>query len=363
MSGKSRPRSRGRPVRRDRHRRSPATPFAGRSCPATPFAGRVARAALSGAGTLTPMTTPTAPNTPLRIGLLGTGPWARNTQAPALAAHPGVQLSGVWGRRPEAAAALAADHGAKAYTGETGIDELFAASDAVAFALPPDIQAPLAARAAAAGCHLLMDKPVATTVAGARAVAEAAELAGVASVVFCTLRFAAGTADWIAEQAALDGWFTARAQWLSALYAPGANNEYAASPWRAEKGGLWDVGPHVLSVLIPVLGEVTEVTAARGPLGTTHLVLRHTSGASSTVTLGLGAPLGAVGMELELRGERGVVALPRWDDAVGSFRAAVDALIDSVRTGVAHPCDVRFGLRLTELLARAEAGLGPVPAP
>lgn len=303
------------------------------------------------------MTTPTAPNTPLRIGLLGTGPWARNTQAPALADHPGVRLSGVWGRRPEAAEELASAHGAQAYSGEAGVDELFAASDAVAFALPPDIQAPLAVRAAAAGCHLLMDKPIATTVAGARELADAAERAGVASVVFCTLRFATETAQWITEQAAVDGWFTARAQWLGALYAPEAKSEYAASPWRREKGGLWDVGPHVLSVLIPVLGEVTELTAARGPADTTHLVLRHASGASSTVTLGLGAPVAAVGMEIELRGERGVVTMPDWGGAVGAFRSAVDALAESVRTGVAHPCDVRFGLRLTELLAEAEAGL------
>ncbi|MGW8887379.1 Gfo/Idh/MocA family protein [Streptomyces sp. NPDC055749] len=311
---------------------------------------------------MTTPTAPAAPNTPLRIGLLGTGPWARNTQAPALADHPGVELSGVWGRRPEPAEALAAAHATEAFTGEAGVDALFAASDAVAFALPPDIQAPLAARAAAAGCHLLMDKPIATTSAGAREIAEAAERAGVASVVFCTLRFATETADWIAEQAAVDGWFTARAQWLSAHNAPGSSSEYADSPWRREKGGLWDVGPHVLSVLIPVLGEVTELTAARGPADTTHLVLRHTSGASSTVTLGLSAPPAAAGMEIELRGERGVVALPKWGDAVGSFRAAVDALLDSVRTGAAHPCDVRFGLRLTELLARAEACLPSPPA-
>ncbi|MGC5362401.1 Gfo/Idh/MocA family protein [Streptomyces sp. DT24] len=299
---------------------------------------------------------------PLRVGLLGAGPWARNTQAPALATHPDVVLSGVWGRRPEAAAELATAHGTTAYTGEAGIDELFATSDAVAFALPPDVQAPLAARAAAAGCHLLLDKPIATTVAGAREVAEAAEQARVASVVFCTLRFAAETSGWIAEQASLDGWFTARAQWLGALYAPGTSSEYAASPWRREKGGLWDVGPHVLSVLVPILGEVTEVHSVRGPADTTHLVLRHDSGASSTVTLGLDAPLGAVGTEIEVRGERGVVTLPDWGDAVGSFQAAVDALIESVRTGVPHPCDVRFGLRLTEVLAEAEAGLAPRPA-
>ncbi|MEU3218056.1 Gfo/Idh/MocA family oxidoreductase [Streptomyces sp. NPDC006971] len=295
---------------------------------------------------------------PLRVGLVGTGPWARNTQAPALAAHPDVVLSGVWGRRPEAAEALAAAHGTTAYSDDTGLDELFGASDAIAFAVPPDVQARLAARAAATGRHLLLDKPVATSVAGAREVARAVEQSGVASVVFCTLRFAHATAAWIDEQAALDDWFTARAQWIGALYAPDTANEYAASPWRREKGGLWDVGPHVLSVLIPVLGDVTQLTAARGRADTTHLILRHTSGASSTVTLALGAPVGAVGTEIELRGEQGVVTLPRWSDAVGSFRAAVDALVDSARTGEPHPCDVRFGLRLTELLAEAEEQAG-----
>lgn len=194
------------------------------------------------------------------------------------------------GAPTQAANALAAAHGTKAYTGDAGVDELLAASDAVAFALPPDVQAPLAARAAAAGCHLLMDKPVATTVAGAREVAEAADRAQVASVVFCTLRFAEPTVAWIAEQAARGGWFTAHAEWIGALYAPGADSEYAASPWRRDKGGLWDVGPHALSILLPVLGDVTELTAVRGPADATHLILRHTSGASSTVTLALDAP-------------------------------------------------------------------------
>ncbi|MER5465273.1 Gfo/Idh/MocA family oxidoreductase [Streptomyces sp. NPDC002668] len=299
----------------------------------------------------------TKPAKQLRIGLLGTGPWAERTQAPALAAHPDVELAGVWGRRPEAAAALAAAHDTAAYSGDDGIDALFAACDAVAFALPPDVQAPLAARAAAAGCHLLLDKPVATTVAGAREAAEAAELAGVASVVFCTLRHAAETAPWIAEQAAVDGWFTAHARWLGSLYGSGEDSPYAASPWRREKGGLWDVGPHVLSVLLPVLGDVTEVAAARGPVDTAHLVLRHVSGASSTATLGLSAPVKASGVSIELVGDQGTAVLPAWGDAVGSFRTAVDALLESARTGRPHDCDVRFGLRLTEILAEAEAEL------
>ncbi|PZT74733.1 MULTISPECIES: Gfo/Idh/MocA family protein [unclassified Streptomyces] len=296
----------------------------------------------------------TTPEPPLRIGLAGTGPWARSTHAPALAAHPGTVFSGVWGRRAEAAGELAGEYGVPAYSGDAGLDELFAASDAVAFALPPDVQAPLAARAAAAGCHLLLDKPVATEAAGAREVAEAAARADVASVVFCTLRFAPRTAAWIAEQSATGGWFTARADWLGALWDPRSDSAYAASPWRRERGGLWDVGPHALSVLIPLLGDVTALTAARGPADVYNLVLRHASGASSTVTLALGAPEGAAGVEFVLRGEHGVVTMPDWGSAVDAFTAAVDALITSARTGEAHPCDVRFGLHLTELLAGAE---------
>ncbi|MFF6868812.1 MULTISPECIES: Gfo/Idh/MocA family oxidoreductase [unclassified Streptomyces] len=286
-----------------------------------------------------------------RIGLLGTGPWAGHTHAPALAGHPDVEFSGVWGRRPEAAEALAAASGTRAYE---DVDALFAASDAVALALPPDVQAPLAVRAAAAGCHVLLDKPVATTVAGAREVADAVGAAGVASVVFCTLRFAEPTASWIEEQAAADGWFLGEAHWLGSLYGSGSTSEYAASPWRREKGGLWDVGPHVLSVYLPVLGDVTEITAAPGPGDTHHLVLRHASGASSTATLTLSAPPEAAEAALTLYGTKGRAEMPRWDGALDAFGAAVDALVAAARTGVPHPCDARFGLRLTEILTEAE---------
>jgi predicted dehydrogenase len=290
-----------------------------------------------------------------RVGLLGTGPWAARTHAPALAAHPGSEFAGVWGRRPDAAAELAAAHGVKVYDSP---EALFADCDVAAFALPPDVQAPLAVRAAEAGCHLLLDKPVATTVGGARSVAGAAARHRVASVVFLTLRFAEPTAGWVAEQAARDGWFTARAHWYGAVYpADGTKSPYAASPWRQEKGGLWDVGPHALSVLLPVLGEVTELTAARGPADLVHLTLRHASGASSTAALTLSAPKAASGVGVELRGPSGIAQLPDWSDVPGAYGRALDALVRAARTGEAHPCDAAFGARLTELLARAQAQL------
>ncbi|MFG2816823.1 Gfo/Idh/MocA family protein [Streptomyces sp. NPDC048410] len=294
----------------------------------------------------------------MRIGLLGTGPWARTAYAPALAGHSGVDFAGVWGRHPEAAAALAGEYGVRAYP---DVDALLADVEAVAVALPPSVQAELAVRAARAGRHLLLDKPLALSVDDARAVAEAARRAQVASVVFFTTRFQKEPEAWIEEQAAEAGWFTARAQWLGSVFT--SDSPFAASAWRREKGALWDVGPHALSVLLPVLGDVRQVlAAAHGPADTVHLVLDHATGASSTLTLSLSAPPSAAGADVELRGESGVTLLPRSSEgAVPALARAVDALATAARTGRRHACDAAFGLRVTEILAAAQARLGAEP--
>jgi len=288
----------------------------------------------------------------MRIGLLGTGPWARMAHAPALSEHPGLDFVGVWGRRPDAAKELADLHGTRAYV---DVDALFADVDAVAVALPPDVQAALAARAARAGRHLLLDKPLAMTVEQGRAVMDAVQDAGVASVVFFTSRFLTETEAWITEQAGVEGWFTARAQWLGSVFT--SDSPFADSPWRREKGALWDVGPHALSVLLPVLGDVRRVAAAApGPGDTVHLVLNHAGGASSTLTLSLTAPPAAAGAAVELRGAAGVTELPETSEELGSaVGRALDTLLDSARTGRPHACDAGFGLRVTEILAAAEA--------
>ncbi|MDH6125803.1 Gfo/Idh/MocA family oxidoreductase [Kitasatospora sp. GP82] len=293
----------------------------------------------------------------MRIGLLGTGSWAGRVHAPGLAAHPEVEFAGVWGRRPEAAAALAAEHNVPACT---DLDELLGKVDAVSVALPPSVQAELALRAAEAGCHLLLDKPVALTVPEARRVAEAVERAGRASVVFFTLRFGGDQASWLAEQSAQPEWFTARCEWLGSVYAADSDRPYVPSPWRHEKGALWDVGPHALSVLLPVLGDVVRVTAAEGPGGTVHLVLRHAQGASSTATLSLATPRAAAvsGVSLELRGAAGLVRMPeRNESPLVGFGRAVDALLGAARGGEPHPCGAAFGLRVVEILAAAEQAL------
>ncbi|MFG2576479.1 Gfo/Idh/MocA family protein [Streptomyces sp. NPDC048481] len=291
----------------------------------------------------------------MRIGLLGTGPWAGMVHAPVLASHEELDFVGVWGRRPQAAGELADRHGTRAYD---DVDALLADVDAVAVALPPDVQARLAVRAAEAGRHLLLDKPVAATVTGARAVARAVREARVASVVFFTTRFVAEPRAWIAEQAEAGGWFTAHAQWLGDVFHEESDSPFA-TPWRGEKGALWDVGPHALSVLLPVLGDVRRVAAAaHGPGDTVLAVLDHANGASSTLTLSLTAPPAAAGAAVELRGAAGVTRLPHGRaDAADALARAADELLASVRDGRPHPCDAAFGLRVTEVLADVEAVL------
>src|SRR5262245_8743489 len=238
----------------------------------------------------------------MRLGVLGTGYWAAETQATAIAAHPDVELAGVWGRDPAKARALGERFGVSAYE---QVAELLAAVDAVAIALPPDVQADLAVQAANAGKHLLLDKPLALTVPAADAVVRAVDENGVGSVVFFTNRFMPNV-DAFLNEAANREWDGARASMFASIFQPG--NPYAGSVWRREKGGLWDIGPHALSVVVPVLGPVATVSAVAGPHQTSYLLLRHESGAVSTLELTLDAPSAATHFEFTFFGEDGRVS-------------------------------------------------------
>jgi predicted dehydrogenase len=288
----------------------------------------------------------------LRFGLFGTGHWAAVAHAAAIAAHPGATLVGVWGRDPAKAAALARPHGVDVFT---GVDELIGAVDAVAVALPPDVQAEIATRAAEAGRHLLLDKPLALTLPAAERVVGAAGRAGVASVVFFTNRFRPEVAGFLAAAAATGGWQGARATMFASIFQP--ENPYGASAWRREHGALWDIGPHALSVILPVLGPVARVAAMAGPRGTVHLLLGHTAGATSSLALTLDAPPAARVSEFVFYGEEGVSPVPAGSGtAVEALTLAIDQLIGEIRSGTRdHQCDVRFGRDVVAVLAAAES--------
>jgi predicted dehydrogenase len=290
---------------------------------------------------------------PLKFGLVGTGYWARVAHAPALASADGIQLAAVWGRDPRAAAKLAAGYQATAYE---DVAAFLAAVDAVAFAVPPNVQAPIAVRAARAGKHLLLEKPIALSEADTDSLVEAVEEGQVASVVFFTLRFRADVRAWLADINGQSGWTGAGAVWLgSSLLESSPFN----TPWRREKGALWDLGPHAVSLLSAALGPVTSVIADAGLADTTHLILHHQGGTTSTATVSLSAAEAAAGFEAYVWGEPGRLAAPAGtSDPLVPLRTALAELADNARSGrTAHSCDVRFGREVTRVLAGAQRQL------
>ena len=288
----------------------------------------------------------------MRFGLVGTGYWARVTHAPALACTEGAELTAVWGRDPRAAADLAAEYQATAYH---DVAAFLAGIDAVSFAVPPDVQAPIATQAAREGKHLLLEKPVALTEAAADGLVEAVERAGVASVVFFTQRFQPEVRAWLAEAKTRGGWAGGVSAWLGSALAE--SNPFN-TPWRQDRGGLWDVGPHMVSLLWASLGPVTSVTADPGPADVTHLVLHHQGGATSTTTVTLSAPEAAEGFEAYLWGESGRLAMPTGslDRVRGPEHRAGRA--HGQRPGGADPAPVR---RVVRPGRGTRAGRGATP--
>jgi predicted dehydrogenase len=285
----------------------------------------------------------------MRFGLLGTGPWAHLAHAPGLAQHDGVEFVGVWGRDQSKASALAGEYGAKAYP---TVDALLDDVDAIAIALPPDIQAPIALRAARAGKHLLLDKPVAFTTEAADEIAAAVAGNHLASAVFFTRRFNPELQEFLERAAATGGWIEARVDHVGTIYDEG--NPFGASPWRRESGGLWDVGPHAAALVLPVLGPVTAVTAMVGDRDMTHVLLKHAGGGISTLTLSVDVPPAAAREEAMFAGEAGVIKPPElpWEP-ITAFRIALDQLIAAANGGPQPEMDVRFGARITAILAAA----------
>lgn len=273
----------------------------------------------------------------IRVGLVGTGYWARQVHAAGLEAHPDADFAGMWGR-------------------DSDYEARFAEVDAVAFAVPPAVQAELALRAARAGKHLLLEKPIALDLAAADRLVEAVQEAGVSSLVFFTQRFVPAWEQWLTEVAATrpQG---GRADWLSAQ--AGSDSPYAGSVWRQEHGALWDVGPHQLAQLMTALGPVADVVGVPGAGDLVHLVLTHEGGATSRMSLSLTMPPGTTRISVEFYGEKGWLAQPEHNrDVHDAYANALTELVANIEAGESrHRVDVRFGREVVEVLTRAERAL------
>ncbi len=299
---------------------------------------------------------------PVQVGLVGAGPWAEMVHAPMLAAGPEIALSGVWARRPEAAGALAERFGTRPFG---SFEELLDNSEAVAFAVPPAVQADLAIQAAAAGKGVLLEKPVAENLVDAERVADAIGSAGVVSIVTLTYRFAAAVRDFISEVSAIE-FRGGRSLFLTNAYLGGP----FATEWRLSSGSLLDIGPHAIDLLEATVGPVVAVRAAHGARNWTAVTLEHANGAVSQVSLCSHAATDPLRIELDLYNEE----VTRWLDvtkAMGNvygeilltgnrplgdaeaFQTLRSEFAHAVRSGEPHALDVQYGLRLQRIVDAA----------
>ncbi|WP_330271535.1 Gfo/Idh/MocA family oxidoreductase [Lentzea sp. NBC_00516] len=291
----------------------------------------------------------------LRVGLVGAGPWAEMIHAPGIANHPGTTLTGVWARRQEAAASLAASFGAEPFEDYTA---MLSTVDAIAFCVPPGVQGPMAIEAARAGKHLVLEKPIAESVEVAEELAAAVAEAGVASLVVLTRRYAPETKQMLAQLHRTGGWTGADSRWISGALLDGP---FSNSPWRHDKGALDDVGPHAFDLLDAALGEITDVLAANvTDTGLWQLILQHAGGATSTVSLCLSLPMQPPFADFTVFGTEGHRTLTNRDTpALECFTNLLDDFVAMADSGTTtHECDVRRGLHLQRIidLARRKAG-------
>jgi predicted dehydrogenase len=285
---------------------------------------------------------------PLAVGLVGAGPWALLAHAPLLAKGPETTLAGVWARRQEAASEVLRNHGCPVFD---TYERLLDACDAVAFAVPPDAQVPLAIQAAKAGKAVLLEKPVALTLDDAQRLADAVGEAGVGSQVFLSYRFSAGVQAFLdaAHDLDPDG---GRAAFVSDALLGGL---FAGSPWRQEHGAL--------DLVDAALGPIEQVEARRSYDGVwISLLLGHEGGAVSDVSLSAHVQVEPTRFRVEAYGRGGAAEVDamaavtdHWDETMGALRAS---FAHQARHPSPHALDVHRGLHLQRVLATAANQLG-----
>ena len=324
---------------------------------------------------------------PLRIAVLSFAHTHALSYVHALKAMPGVELIAA---DPDGAAApddaprgaqLAAELGV-AYV--DSYDEAFAwGPDAVVIAAETSRHRALVERAAAAGVHVLCEKPLATTVADAVAMREACERAGVILMVAYPVRFAPGMRDAIAE---LQSGRLGRI-----LGVTGINNgklpqdrAWFTDPDLAGGGALVDHVVHCADLLDELLGERAESVRAVSnsvlhgqrelAVETGGLVtIQYPGGVVATIDCSWSWPMSSPtwgGLTLQVVAERGTVTVSPFakgvagHDARGETWTPVGADLDALllaefvralREGRQPQPDAGVGIRTVEIATAALA--------
>ncbi|GGF18402.1 Gfo/Idh/MocA family protein [Subtercola lobariae] len=283
----------------------------------------------------------------MRIGLVGTGHWARATHAPAIARHQVHELVGVWGRSEHRRNEFASEFGIQTFG---SFDQMATAVDAIAFATDPDQQTDLAPRAVEAGRHLILDKPAALTSQEVRQLEERSVQRGLTTKVFHTARYRPEIELWI-EKTARGAWQSGEGRWLGTALSD-SSGPYFESAWRKERGPLWDLGPHAMSILLPIFGPVTSIPEVGWEAKTLKAQL-HFESAEVRVQLSLAAPQEVSGIDLTISGPDGRTVMP----AISTTHQEAYGLLLDRFTDDGDTSDLRLGSEVVSALELVESAM------
>ncbi|TPJ60451.1 Gfo/Idh/MocA family oxidoreductase [Mesorhizobium sp. B2-7-1] len=210
----------------------------------------------------------------LRLAVLGTGMIVRRAHLPALLGDARVDVAAIYGRNRETAGKLAAEFGipavAETIEGAVNVDGL----DAVTVALPNFLHRQAAEAAIKARLHILMEKPLATSLEDARAMVDGASAAGIGFAINLpqrhrpSMRFIKETI----EAGRIGNVQTVEVRMLRRAGIPGFGTWFTRKQ-TAGGGVLADLGPHVIDLALWLSGSANAAVAdsriwrSFGPLG------------------------------------------------------------------------------------------------
>lgn len=287
---------------------------------------------------------------PVQVGLVGAGPHAVDFHAPMWATGPETRLAAWWGGRRAIDSRLAARHSTRAVH---SYQELLEIVDAVVLAVPPAAQWVYAIEAARAGRHVVLEKPLADSLAHAREVAAAIESEGVSSVLLLTARFSDPVAAGLARAADLD------IVGVRGVVSTNLLLDGLASPWRRTSGALLDLGPHLVDLALEALGRAVSVTANVSHRGWVDLQIDHVNGGRSNLAVTGHASELATRFTVEFYGSDGLVELDVWGSLdLPKVMSRVRANLEDAVHGRHVASDVNLGVAIQEVLEAAQSSIG-----
>jgi predicted dehydrogenase len=290
----------------------------------------------------------------MRVGVCGTGYWAALVHLPGFAGHCRTELAGVCGRNARRTAELAERFDTVPFA---DLDAMLAAVDVVSFVVPPDVQGTLAAKAARAGKHLMLEKPLAATLRDAAALHAVMRGQHVVALCFLTRMFVPAVDAFVREARQLEA-TSGKAVFRSGALLAGS--PYHGSAWRQQEyGALWDAAPHSLSVLVMSCGPIARVAATLPGRGHVRLSLDHETGGSSSIEVDLCDSTTRLSETYEVRAGQKTLALSGFSfDRSDAFRSAIDELIGRIDAGADMEGDhLSLPMHLMAVLDAAEASL------